>query len=419
MTPPYPNFSVNKFCPRRKFFFRADCDEDCATAQYDEGAGDKISDEHSINAVIEQIYAAALDLEKWQQVVDSLQAIAPFSAIGLYGSDSKTNIWLGGVHQGFDPHFMDIYPRDYAAINPFLNGFLTAPLCTPLAAEQVCPTPELRKSVYFNEWLAPQKLGGGAGSVLLRDESRIFVLTFNSDLDRQEAYERILLEVTEVVSPHLRRSFALSRKVAAQRFVGSDYRPALDLIPGAVYLLNRNGQLIQLNQRAEALLAARHAVGVERGGRLFLRNAEADRVIARNLHGIAAGAHGGTLDTAFFHTPSGLCQACIAPFVTGKELDMGPLRTLLPDRPIAVLILTTPGETPYRDFSHIARLFKLTPAEAKLAAALACGETLTEFSDRHRVSVHTVRTQLKSIFSKTGTSRQSELVSLLLQFQAS
>jgi DNA-binding CsgD family transcriptional regulator len=55
----------------------------------------------------------------------------------------------------------------------------------------------------------------------------------------------------------------------------------------------------------------------------------------------------------------------------------------------------------------------LTKAEAKLAARLACGETIEDIAEEHGVSISTARVQLKSIFTKTGSSRQAELVSLL------
>lgn len=61
----------------------------------------------------------------------------------------------------------------------------------------------------------------------------------------------------------------------------------------------------------------------------------------------------------------------------------------------------------------VAVLFGLTPAEARLATALCDGASLNEYAGLHGVSVGTVRIQLKSIFSKTNTSRQSELIRLL------
>ncbi|MGJ3230744.1 MAG: helix-turn-helix transcriptional regulator [Oceanicaulis sp.] len=59
----------------------------------------------------------------------------------------------------------------------------------------------------------------------------------------------------------------------------------------------------------------------------------------------------------------------------------------------------------------LASLFSLTPAEARLAADLAAGHTLAEIADMHSVHISTLRAQLRSIFSKTGVSKQSEFVS--------
>jgi DNA-binding CsgD family transcriptional regulator len=64
-------------------------------------------------------------------------------------------------------------------------------------------------------------------------------------------------------------------------------------------------------------------------------------------------------------------------------------------------------------------LFELTPAEANLALLLARGLTLAEVSEAQNISPHTARAQLKSIFAKTGVSRQAELVRLILKSVAS
>jgi DNA-binding CsgD family transcriptional regulator len=57
--------------------------------------------------------------------------------------------------------------------------------------------------------------------------------------------------------------------------------------------------------------------------------------------------------------------------------------------------------------------FALTPAETRLALGLANGQDLQSIARHHNVSVGTLRVQLKSIFIKTHTKRQSELIMLL------
>ena len=54
--------------------------------------------------------------------------------------------------------------------------------------------------------------------------------------------------------------------------------------------------------------------------------------------------------------------------------------------------------------------FGLTPAEAEMTARLANGESLEAIAEARNVCVDTVRTQLRTVFKKTGTHRQGELV---------
>jgi DNA-binding CsgD family transcriptional regulator len=58
-------------------------------------------------------------------------------------------------------------------------------------------------------------------------------------------------------------------------------------------------------------------------------------------------------------------------------------------------------------------LFDLTPAEARVARAVIEGQSVTDYARTVGLSPETTRTQLKSVFAKTGTRRQGELVALL------
>lgn len=62
---------------------------------------------------------------------------------------------------------------------------------------------------------------------------------------------------------------------------------------------------------------------------------------------------------------------------------------------------------------RLERLFSLTRTEAEVTVRLAQGESPEAIASARGVSVETVRGQLRSVFSKTGTHRQGELVCLL------
>jgi DNA-binding CsgD family transcriptional regulator len=60
--------------------------------------------------------------------------------------------------------------------------------------------------------------------------------------------------------------------------------------------------------------------------------------------------------------------------------------------------------------SMLRQLHGLTYAEAEIMGRLTVGARLAEIAEQLGISVETVRTHLKAIFTKTGTSRQAELV---------
>ena len=70
----------------------------------------------------------------------------------------------------------------------------------------------------------------------------------------------------------------------------------------------------------------------------------------------------------------------------------------------------TVGDLMNESIGLLHRYFGLTPSEARLALHLVRGETLRSAAAKLHISYETARTQLKHIFSKTGTCRQAELV---------
>lgn len=78
-----------------------------------------------------------------------------------------------------------------------------------------------------------------------------------------------------------------------------------------------------------------------------------------------------------------------------------------------LVAITDPGTVPDEAILTCARALGLTPGESKLALALVSGDTVAEHADKRGVSVHTVRSQLRSIREKLGVSRQSQLVAWL------
>ena len=81
----------------------------------------------------------------------------------------------------------------------------------------------------------------------------------------------------------------------------------------------------------------------------------------------------------------------------------------------ALLTLNALGPRPGPPAAILAKAFRLTPSEAKLACIIARGAPPNIAARELKISRETARNQLKSVFAKTNTHRQSELVALLMQ----
>ena len=83
-------------------------------------------------------------------------------------------------------------------------------------------------------------------------------------------------------------------------------------------------------------------------------------------------------------------------------------------RPAAVVLISDPEDLPRDPGLHLARLYGLTPAEARVALAVAEGSGVEQAARALRIGSATVRTHLQRCFAKTSTHRQAELARLVL-----
>jgi DNA-binding CsgD family transcriptional regulator len=78
----------------------------------------------------------------------------------------------------------------------------------------------------------------------------------------------------------------------------------------------------------------------------------------------------------------------------------------------AIVIFIDPDARPKPPEATLRSIFRLSEAEARLGAQLASGDSLQAAAGRLGIAKETSRSQLKSIFAKTGVHRQTELVAM-------
>ena len=91
-------------------------------------------------------------------------------------------------------------------------------------------------------------------------------------------------------------------------------------------------------------------------------------------------------------------------------MSLGPAVSI----PRALVFVSDPEQRPRPKMDALKELYRLSPAEAQMAALLASGAALEEVASHQGITRETARTRLKQIFAKTGVSRQADLVRLIL-----
>ena len=81
---------------------------------------------------------------------------------------------------------------------------------------------------------------------------------------------------------------------------------------------------------------------------------------------------------------------------------------------VSLAFVTTTESTPGPREHWLCQWWGLTNAEAELTVKLARGQSLEAIAAERGVALSTARSQLRSVFGKTQTKRQAELVALVL-----
>ncbi|HWV12609.1 MAG TPA: helix-turn-helix transcriptional regulator [Sphingobium sp.] len=223
-------------------------------------------------------------------------------------------------------------------------------------------------------------------------------------------------ELLASLSEPLRRSLQIYYRIMdlARRGMLSDL--ALNTSRIGAALVSSEGELMLANDVAEHLLAAGGGLRVS-GGRLQAESAEETRALLAEIKRCAlAQAPEPDLQNYVPMAFSRRDHALPLTIIVRPGPGYFPLRQ--PNRRTAILVLRDPAAQAAWPAETLARLFGLSAAEALLASKLAKGASLEEAATVLGISRNTVRSQLQSIFLKTGINRQSDLIRALLNSAA-
>lgn len=315
------------------------------------------------------------------------------------------------VTQDTVDHVSPEYVEYYSHIDPRRARMAGVPLGEVLMCQEAFDDAFVSRNEFFQEFLIPRGRRYTMGAHLHRDAEMDFYITFYHRVGREPFSSDQLARARHVV-PHLQRLTRLLRATDQWRTAARQGEMALNALDQGVLLLDARGEVLFSNQRAQSLLRAQDCLGLKKGclhavgmaGQVLL-GATMARVMQTGVPE-SLRLFGTTAAPADRPAPH-----CLT--VTRLARDEHLPAHALHARAELLVLVSVPQAQRSVTAHQLMQLFSLTSAEARLAHALARGWSVDEYAKAQGLGLPTVRTQVRSVLDKTGTSRQQELVRML------
>jgi DNA-binding CsgD family transcriptional regulator len=373
-----------------------------------------LSEDSKLIALIDFIYAAVLDSDLWPTVLAELaDATGTMQAI-IATMDRRTGTFASISRRAF-PDLEASYKDYWAFRNPLWDNTEALPAGKLFTLDTLMPRQDFVKTAVFNEWwkTADYGLEMLGANLLVEDQMSSLICVVNArgsdppESRQSRIFEAALHHIVRAARIHRQLwTLDLRHGAAPERFES--------LRQGAI-LVDAAANVLFANAPAQAVLETQNGLVLKGGCLASTDGADIlQRLIASCAHGVGPlrGPLGGELDVR--RGPNRLCLHVTVTPLRSKDPDSG-IPWLGLRAPAAIVTVVDP-ETGRRQLAqNLHSRFGLTGAETGLAAEIVKGDGRAAAARRRGISVATARAQLSSIFEKTGTHRQAELVHLLFE----
>ncbi|MDB5976882.1 MAG: helix-turn-helix transcriptional regulator [Nevskia sp.] len=356
------------------------------------------------------VYRGALDPLPWSGAVEALHRLLQASWVTLILRPASAghqalmiNMGLeGGPHVAASPH---INP-DVFTLDPFMN----LPSDRIVTADEMVGESNWLNSEYYRQFCEPAGVRYVMGADIHTEEGSEcrFRICRPPEAQPFSAADKALCQM---LLPHFENAVRFYTSIDAAESERQLLAGTVDRMLLGTVILDEAGTVLKTNSVAHHILRENDGLRIAQGlleAGYGAENRELYRLIKLALQGITSTA-GAVSQAMSISRPSGRAKLGLAlrSIPQGEWLETR-------HRPTVAVFIRDPESRSQATREMIQRLFGLTPAESSLALLLADGQSLDEAAVQLGVRKNTARAQLRAIFSKTGVTRQTALVRLLL-----
>jgi DNA-binding CsgD family transcriptional regulator len=363
--------------------------------------------------LLDHLYGAASDPAEWNSFLEILVPRMAASSIALHFYNPKSPSGRVETAIGVDARAQAAYASYYASLNPWVRRGVPAGAYRPgavLAGEWLVSEGEFERTEFCNDFALREGFFYSGGLVLAREEQHISILSVQR-ARRSGPFSKEDIQLFSWLNPHLQQVLQLHGRLVEARSRSKALVEVLEHVQTGILLLDESGKVVALNGKARAILASGDGLTLTRSG-LRAASAAEDQALQKLIRNagsttLAAGMSAGGAVTLSRPSRRRPLEVLVAPLPRQDAVET-------PGRPVSVVFMSDPEHVPELQTETLSRLHGLTRAESRLALELLGGSNPRDAADRLEISAGTARNQLKSIFLKTETRGQSELIRLLV-----
>jgi DNA-binding CsgD family transcriptional regulator len=361
----------------------------------------------SSNFIVETLYEAAWQPGRWAHALNALADHLGGLDVQILVNDHSSGPYILGRPRRLSLEAQTEYVRCWIAEDPRPPLADQLPLYEMLSCHDHFDDQCVRNSRFFQEFLIPDGgrfLTGGRIVDMATTTAYVGVHRNANQGPLPSEDVRLLRDVAREIG----RAVRFHLEFEELRTKNAVLSAVLDFLPAIACVTDSRCRLVPGSRRAERLFAMNDGLGVRAG--IVTPSRADDETMLRRLVEQATASRSGKCGGAF-----GLVRPSDG---TRLRLEVMPLAASLPEcgewqRNLAVLLIEDIRPISLPSGRRLQEIFGLTAAEARLAVDLAAGKRPDAIARERGVRMPTVRSQIRAVLQKTGTSRQSELVGLL------
>ncbi|AYM57667.1 helix-turn-helix transcriptional regulator [Agrobacterium fabrum] len=338
--------------------------------------------------IIDDIYEAALFPDRWAKVIATIGQRLDFWGGALTWGKGEEESWL------YTPNFQELMQAfmegGWNRRNERLTRAIREGQFSFVQDFDVFTHDEWAGLPIVREFLMPRGLGYGVATQIAPPDHPEMTVLFERKLESGVIGPETMAALAGL-RPHIARSLTLATRLQRQK--ADAMTLGLNVIGAPAAVLQASGRILSAN---DLFLSLQKSISTRARDRIVISDERTNRLLYKALAGHSVGS---------FPLPSGEDGAGILHVIPLRRnaLDLSPNGS-------AIVLISQPMGTIADAGTLLKGLYDLTKGEARVALEIMKGLSLPAVARQLQISHETVRSNAKSIYAKTGSTGQADLV---------